>query len=164
MPRAFVSLRSFITLESSYWSIACSYVPFFVSPQRRQPHFSWKQLHFLFCGWGSLHTDLLMLPLKSVINSMVLDNHVFFQRYRRSRRRLLPLFLLLQDFYFISGWKFLQDKYIMHLLSLVLGKWCQLSFLKVAWLGVKDLHIRTMQSWTQSQLCLNELCYFEEAS
>lgn len=51
----------------------------FVSPQRRQFHFSRKQLHFLFYSWGSWSTDLFKLPSKGVINSRVPDSRVLFQ-------------------------------------------------------------------------------------
>lgn len=70
----------------------------FVSPQRRQLHFSCKQLHFLFCGCESWNIDLLMLPSKGVINSRVPDNHVLFQRHQGSGGRLLPHSLLVQGF------------------------------------------------------------------
>lgn len=97
MPRAFVTSSSFITLQSSCWSIACWNAPL-CFPQRRQLHFSWKQLHFLFCGWGLWSVDLLMLPSKSVINSRALDNHVLFQRHGGSGREIIDPSLPVQDF------------------------------------------------------------------
>lgn len=133
----------------------------FASPQRRQLRFSCKQLHFLFGGW---HIDLLMLPLKGVISSMVFDNHVFFQRRGRGRRRLLPLFLLLQDCLFDLWMKVSAIKmyYVPFKSNSTEIRLVYLS--KCGIISCKEPRYRTRHSWVKSQLCLKELCDIEEAS